>query len=258
MCSWHSGKEHVSDDCNDVIVLIGLRVHYQWVWGITLTDISRGLSLQFKLQCGPRKCVGIEGQLFVNIFNSIQCWTKCQEHAHGEGVAAFLDLTLDQRDMSTWLGNDVSNVTSIFVNTHQRCNFQQIFLVMSELVKQLHGTRLEIQSSIEKAVLDKHEWWTNIWKCVSKQQHSPKLFNCLLDDSMNNRVLVKEQKLSWPHGIYQFCVEWPASVRNFQIGYVWLSGNGSNPHQSLHKENNEMLLTWELFGGNHRSRSSLH
>ena len=46
-------KKHVSDDCNDAIVLIGPRAHYQQVWGITLIDMSRGLSLKFNLQMWP-------------------------------------------------------------------------------------------------------------------------------------------------------------------------------------------------------------
>ena len=48
-----SDKEHVSDDCDDAIVPIGPRAHYQRVRGITLIDISGGLSLKFNLQMWP-------------------------------------------------------------------------------------------------------------------------------------------------------------------------------------------------------------
>ena len=67
---------------------------------------------------------------------------------------------------------------------------------MSETVKYLCGTGLEMQSSCEEAVLDKRECRTNIWKRIRKHQGSPEIVNGLLNDSADNRTLVEEGELS--------------------------------------------------------------
>jgi hypothetical protein len=62
--------------------------------------------------CGTRKNICIVGQLIANIFNDVQGQTKHHECSNRDGVAAFLNLTSNQTDMSTRLEGNISDVTS--------------------------------------------------------------------------------------------------------------------------------------------------